>query len=165
VFSLLVSSAACLVSQTKTILARPIYARFGGKIIAVVEMLNKFNGVFTRQDEEVLESCCMGVCDALEDKFSDLLTALTALNNHRKSSDNHGMALAREIKDLTTLHEQFMEKIGSRHSSVDSRYMKIAEPALQMTEDTMKRKRRSEYGDTIRRSLAGSEQPAPNANP
>ena len=35
-------------------MARPIYARFGGSIIAVVEMINKEDGHFTKQVLTVL---------------------------------------------------------------------------------------------------------------
>lgn len=152
------SCAVC--AQTRNILARPIYARFGGNIIAVVEMINKLGGSFTKQDEEVLESCCMDVCDALESRFTDLLTSLTALNNHRgKTTDvfSSGLGINHEIKDINSLHEAFLAKLeNSRAAHADSRYMRVNEPKGQMSNDLMKRKRRTEYAETHRSAYSHS---------
>ena len=107
------------------------------------------------QDEEVLESCCLGVCDALESKFTDLLTALTALNTHRKPSDLRNSKLGKEIKDLASLHDAFMAKLDHQNAHLDSRYMKVNEPGDQATSDLAKRKRRSEYAEQIRTAQVG----------
>jgi hypothetical protein len=112
-------------------------------------MINKLTGTFSKQDEEVLESCCLGVCDALESKFTDLLTALTALNSLRKGSDAHEVNINKEIRDLTSLHQAFLAKLEQKNQHTENRYMKINEPGNQAIDDTVKRKRRSEYAETI----------------
>lgn len=64
----------------------------------------------------------MDVCDALESRFTDLLTSLTALNKHRKTAaDVHALSLSREIKDLNSLHEAFLAKMEARNAHIDSR--------------------------------------------
>lgn len=59
---------------TRNILCHPVRrARGGGAVAAVIEMINKIDGEFGPDDEEVLAACAQKVADVLSDKFSDLL--------------------------------------------------------------------------------------------
>jgi hypothetical protein len=99
------------------------------------------------------------VSDALESKFSDLLLALTALNSHRKTADPLGQSssLDKNIKDLSSLHEAFMSRLEQRNAKIDSRYMRVNNDPTQTSSEAAKRKRRAEYGDTVR---MGETQPS-----
>lgn len=131
-------------------------------------MINKLDRTsFSKQDEEVLESCCLGVCDALESQFTDLLTSMTALNRHRgKTANVLGSAITKDIKDLSALHDAFLAKLEGRvvHSGNDSRYMKLNEPSNQMTTELQKRKRRVQYAENLRTIHASEVESQPSSS-
>lgn len=59
---------------TRSILCQPIrLTRNSGKILGVVEMLNKINGSFTMEDEALLSTCVSRVANALENSFRDVM--------------------------------------------------------------------------------------------
>jgi signal transduction protein with GAF and PtsI domain len=59
---------------TRSILCQPIrITRNSGKILGVVEMLNKINGAFTTEDEALLSTCVARVASGLENSFRDVM--------------------------------------------------------------------------------------------
>lgn len=59
---------------TRSILCQPIrITRNSGKILGVVEMLNKIDGAFTMEDEALLSTCVARVASALENSFRDVM--------------------------------------------------------------------------------------------
>ena len=62
--------------KTRNILCQPVREnRGGGKIIGVIQMINKVGAnAFDRADEEALEACVQRIADDLSARFSDLLS-------------------------------------------------------------------------------------------
>ena len=121
-------------------------------------MINKIGGPFTTQDEEVLEACCSGVSDALESKFSDLLTAITALDETRKGPATTAGDIDREMKELNALHESFMARVSGKDVSEKNDRRRMIVNDMDPNERSIeanKRRRRSEYAEGLRQEHTG----------
>ena len=70
--------------KTRNMLAHAIRPKMGaGKIVGIVEMINKYgDGPFTEHDETVLSQCTHHVADALSNRFSELRSAYLMLGNY-----------------------------------------------------------------------------------
>jgi hypothetical protein len=71
--------------RTRNMMAQPIRPKMGsGKIIGVIEMINKYgDSPFTEHDETVLHQCVLHTADQLSSRFNDLLKATLRLSKDK----------------------------------------------------------------------------------
>ncbi|MCB9655146.1 MAG: GAF domain-containing protein [Deltaproteobacteria bacterium] len=103
--------------RTRTILAWPIRAPHNSEIIGVIQVLNKRRGVFTRDDERLIEAIASEIGVALE------VATLFAENAERTQ------ALVRTQGELSFLLET--ERAISHSASLDEMLASILKTALQ----------------------------------